>query len=96
MNTAQITERRRAFQDEHYAKQIPCPFGTGHSATLYVHGHRHGGYIECEPCDAYELCTHENTHTETIEITARYGEQDISYNQPVEVCDVCECGIEEV
>lgn len=95
MNTLPITERRRAFQDEHYVKQIICPYGEGHNATIYLHGHRYAGQIECDTCEVNEVCEHENgTHFETIEVTAYYGEQDISYDQPVEVCDFCECSIE--
>lgn len=65
---------------EPYTKQITCPEHPqgGHTATLYLFGHKYAGIWECPENGVSDACAHENTHVE-----------DNMY-----VCDLCDCVVD--
>ena len=75
---------------------IVCPEHpqSQHTAFLHQKGHMYPGVWECPVTGDSDVCEHENTHYEDIEVdTTRNGEHD-TYMSRVEVCDVCECEVE--
>lgn len=82
---------------EQYTKQIPCPEHAqgGHTATLYLFGHKYAGLWECPVSGASEACEHVSTHIETVEVT-NFPTPDIdaSYDTEVYVCDLCGCTVD--
>lgn len=75
---------------------IQCPEHAleAHNAVLYRNGHKYAGIWECLVTGASDVCEHEDTHTEEIEVdTTTNGEHD-TYKTSVEICDDCECEVE--
>ena len=97
--TGAIQDRRLAFMNKHYTKNVECTLrpDEGHTATAYLHGHLWAGLIECHVTEETDTCEHENTHTESNEVT-NFSTPDIdsSYDIDVEVCDVCDCAVEAI
>ena len=78
-----------------YQSIIQCPehAESDHTAFLYHHGHKYAGIWECPITGSSDVCEHEDTHTEEVEVdTTTNGEHD-TYLTNIDVCDACECEV---
>lgn len=68
MSPQAITEKRQAYEDATYNKQIDCPEHPGqHMATLSCQGHRYAGIWDCPVTGDSDSHLHGNYETVTVE-----------------------------
>ena len=88
-------QRREAWEDKHYTKQIQCPEHAqgSHTAVLYQHGHRFAGIWECPVTGASDSCEHPNgSEVESVEVDDSHPDRSDGYSYEIYVC--VDCGTE--
>lgn len=93
---AERKAKREAWEDKHYTKKIDCFFHEtdSHQATVFQHGHRFAGVIECDKTGDSDSCEHEETYVdEAVEdhlgFNGHYQTEHSIY-----VCELCECTVD--
>lgn len=105
MNHPTELEKRKTleWQDANLVKTIPCPFAEHeaqygeHTAKLFTLGHLWEGIVECSETGESDVCEHENTVVEEIEVDdagAPYGTHR-TYMSTIVVCTDCNCTVQE-
>lgn len=97
MTDAQRKAQREAWEDKHYTKKIDCFFheDESHQATVYQHGHRYAGVIECDKTGESDSCEHEETRVEDSAVdTFNPVTGHDQYDVLIYVCELCECTVE--
>jgi len=95
VNDDMNAQEKEAWENKHYTKSIDCPFEghEGHKATVYEHGHRYAGVIECDATGESDSCEHPDTRVEETEDWPT-SPLDNPTPYPIYVCNICECTAE--
>lgn len=92
MTDAERKAQREAWEDKHYTKKIDCYFHASekHQATLYQHGHRFAGVVECDKTLESDSCEHPNgSEVETVEVDDSHPDRSDGYSYEIYVCVDC-------